>query len=45
MRIGPSASAVRAGRAYPVSDDHWMTGTGILAAGRVLDDLERVLVK
>ncbi|MEF2279615.1 iron-siderophore ABC transporter substrate-binding protein [Deinococcus sp. YIM 134068] len=37
--------AVRAGRAYPVSDDHWMTGTGILAAGRVLDDLERVLVK
>lgn len=35
--------AVRAGRAHGVSDDHWMTGTGILAAHRVLDDLEKFL--
>ncbi|MBB6097475.1 iron complex transport system substrate-binding protein [Deinobacterium chartae] len=34
---------VQAGRAYRVSDDHWMLGIGILAANRVLDDLERYL--
>lgn len=35
--------AVRAGRAHAVNDDDWMTGTGILAANRVLDDLENLL--
>lgn len=35
--------AVKAGRAFGVDDDYWMTGTGILAANRVLDDLEKYL--
>lgn len=34
-------SAVRAGRVYEMDDDHWMTGIGIQAANRVLDDIER----
>lgn len=36
-------AAVKAGRAFAVDDDFWMTGTGILAANRVLDDLEKYL--
>lgn len=32
--------AVRAGRALPVSDDHWVLGIGIRAANLVLGDLE-----
>lgn len=32
---------VRSQRAFFVSDDHWMVGTGIQAAFRVLADLER----
>lgn len=35
--------AVKAGRAIAVDDDYWMTGTGILAANRVLDDLAKTL--
>ncbi|MCG8352964.1 MAG: ABC transporter substrate-binding protein, partial [Chloroflexales bacterium] len=31
-------------RVYEVSDDHWMLGIGILAANRVIDDLERYLL-
>ncbi|WP_235183268.1 ABC transporter substrate-binding protein [Deinococcus phoenicis] len=38
-----SLGAVKAGRAFSVDDDFWMTGTGILAANRVLDDLEKFL--
>jgi len=35
-----SLDAVRAGRARPVSDDHWILGIGIRAANLVLRDLE-----
>jgi iron complex transport system substrate-binding protein len=35
--------AVKAGRAYEVPDETWMTGIGITAANKVLDDLERHL--
>ena len=38
-------AAVRAGRIYEVPDDTWMLGIGIGAANRVLDDLERILLK
>ncbi|MFY1691720.1 ABC transporter substrate-binding protein [Plantactinospora sp. WMMB782] len=34
-------SAVRAGKAYVVADETWMTGIGVTAAGRILDDLEK----
>ncbi|ROT28197.1 ABC transporter substrate-binding protein [Micromonospora sp. HM5-17] len=34
-------SAVKAGRAYPVSDEIWMLGIGVTAAGKILDDIER----
>ena len=33
-------SAVQQGKAFEVSDDHWMLGIGVVAANRVLDDLE-----
>ncbi|GAA2217498.1 ABC transporter substrate-binding protein [Micromonospora olivasterospora] len=36
-------SAVRAGRAYVVSDEVWMTGIGVGAANRILDDLAEYL--
>lgn len=36
-------SAVNAGKAYEVPDETWMTGIGITAANRVLDDLEQHL--
>lgn len=35
--------AVKGGRALLVDDDYWMTGTGILAAFKVLDDLDKYL--
>jgi iron-siderophore transport system substrate-binding protein len=37
-------SAVKAGKAYPVADEIWMTGIGVTAAGKILDDLEKHLV-
>jgi len=37
--------AVREGRVYEVSDDLWMLGIGYTAAGGVIDDLEKYLVK
>ncbi|ADV66328.1 ABC transporter substrate-binding protein [Deinococcus maricopensis] len=36
-------NAVRNKRAFAVNDDHWFLGIGILAANRVLDDLEQYL--
>jgi iron complex transport system substrate-binding protein len=36
--------AAKAGRLFPVDDDIWMLGIGLLGASRVLDDLERTLV-
>lgn len=38
-----SLSAVRAGRAFEVSDDDWMLAIGPTGADLVLDDLERTL--
>lgn len=35
--------AVKTGKAYAVNDDYWMTGTGIISANLVLDDLEKDL--
>ncbi|GAB3805803.1 ABC transporter substrate-binding protein [Micromonospora zhanjiangensis] len=35
--------AVRAGKAHVVSDEIWMTGIGVGAAGKILDDLEKYL--
>ncbi|WP_326559662.1 ABC transporter substrate-binding protein [Micromonospora sp. NBC_01796] len=37
-------SAVKAGKAYTVSDETWMTGIGVTAAGKILDDLEKYLI-
>lgn len=39
-----SLSAVQAGRVYLVPDEYWMTAIGYLAAGLILDDIERYLV-
>ncbi|MEH1166168.1 iron-siderophore ABC transporter substrate-binding protein [Micromonospora sp. CPCC 205539] len=36
-------SAVKAGKAYPVSDEVWMTGIGVTAANKILDDLQKNL--
>ncbi|WP_329109044.1 iron-siderophore ABC transporter substrate-binding protein [Micromonospora sp. NBC_01699] len=36
-------SAVKAGKAYTVADETWMTGIGVTAAGKILDDLEKYL--
>ncbi|WP_319458500.1 iron-siderophore ABC transporter substrate-binding protein [Micromonospora sp. RTP1Z1] len=36
-------SAVKAARAYVVSDETWMTGIGVTAANKILDDLEKHL--
>ena len=36
-------SAVKAGKAYPVTDETWMTGIGVTAANKILDDLEKHL--
>lgn len=38
-----SLSAVKAGKAYVVPDETWMTGIGVTAAGKILDDLEKYL--
>jgi iron complex transport system substrate-binding protein len=35
--------AVKAGKAYEVSDEVWMTGIGVTAAGKILDDLKKYL--
>lgn len=35
-------SAVKNGRVREVNDDHWFLGIGILAANKVLDDLNRI---
>ncbi|MDW5327932.1 iron-siderophore ABC transporter substrate-binding protein [Plantactinospora sp. KLBMP9567] len=34
-------TAVKAGKAYVVADETWMTGIGVTAAGKILDDLEK----
>ena len=34
---------VKAGKAYPVSDEVWMTGIGVGAANKILDDLAKYL--
>ncbi|MGY0233149.1 ABC transporter substrate-binding protein [Longispora urticae] len=34
-------SAVKAGRSHVVSDETWMTGIGVTAANRILDDLQK----
>ncbi|MFR9779003.1 ABC transporter substrate-binding protein [Micromonospora sp. MS34] len=36
-------SAVKAGKAHVVSDETWMTGIGVTAANKILDDLEQHL--
>ncbi|SDY94814.1 iron complex transport system substrate-binding protein [Micromonospora pattaloongensis] len=36
-------SAVKAGKAHVVEDEIWMTGIGVTAAGKILDDLEKYL--
>ncbi|WP_433392472.1 ABC transporter substrate-binding protein [Micromonospora sp. KLBMP9576] len=36
-------SAVKAGKAHVVSDEIWMTGIGVGAANRIIDDLEKYL--
>jgi iron complex transport system substrate-binding protein len=36
-------SAVKAGKAHVVPDETWMTGIGVTAAGKILDDLEKYL--
>ncbi|MET8350282.1 MULTISPECIES: iron-siderophore ABC transporter substrate-binding protein [unclassified Micromonospora] len=35
--------AVKAGKAYPVADEVWMTGIGVGAANKILDDLAKYL--
>jgi iron complex transport system substrate-binding protein len=34
---------VKSGHAYNVDDETWMTGIGVTAAGKILDDLEKYL--
>ncbi|GAB3125999.1 iron-siderophore ABC transporter substrate-binding protein [Tsukamurella serpentis] len=34
--------AVSAGRAFAVEDETWMVGIGVLGAGRIIDDVERL---
>lgn len=36
---------VKQNKVYDVSDDHWMLGIGVLAANRVIDDLNTYLVQ
>ncbi|MER6505737.1 iron-siderophore ABC transporter substrate-binding protein [Nonomuraea sp. NPDC001636] len=36
-------AAVQAGHAHDVDDEIWMTGIGVTAAGKILDDLEKYL--
>ncbi|WP_431937253.1 ABC transporter substrate-binding protein [Micromonospora sp. RP3T] len=36
-------SAVKAGKAHVVSDETWMTGIGVTAANKILDDIEKYL--
>lgn len=36
-------SAVKAGTVYPVTDETWMTGIGVTAANKILDDLQKNL--
>nr|WP_296076637.1 iron-siderophore ABC transporter substrate-binding protein [uncultured Actinoplanes sp.] len=38
-------SAVKAGKAYDVPAEVWMTGIGVTAAGKILDDVEKHLLK
>ena len=38
-----SLSAVKAGKSYVVPDETWMTGIGVTAAGKILDDLGKYL--
>ncbi|GGN66900.1 hypothetical protein [Nocardia rhizosphaerihabitans] len=38
-----SLPAVTAGRAYEVSDDTWMPGIGVIGAGQIIDEIERVM--
>ncbi|MDI6099369.1 iron-siderophore ABC transporter substrate-binding protein [Actinoplanes sp. NEAU-A12] len=36
-------AAVKASKVYPVTDETWMLGIGVTAAGKILDDLEKHL--
>lgn len=38
-------SGVKAGRVFVVPDETWMTGIGVVAAGRILDDLKESLTR
>jgi iron complex transport system substrate-binding protein len=38
-----SLSAVKSGKSFVVPDETWMTGIGVTAAGKILDDLEKYL--
>ncbi|MFI2711482.1 ABC transporter substrate-binding protein [Micromonospora sp. NPDC018662] len=42
-RLWQGLSAVKAGKAHVVSDETWMTGIGVTAANKILDDLEKYL--
>ena len=42
-RLWKNLGAVKAGKAYVVADETWMTGIGVTAAGKILDDLEKYL--
>ncbi|TDC58306.1 hypothetical protein E1281_02070 [Actinomadura sp. KC345] len=41
-QIAPG-SAVETGNAHAVLDETWMTGIGVIAAGKILDDLDKYL--
>ncbi|MEV0004996.1 iron-siderophore ABC transporter substrate-binding protein [Micromonospora sp. NPDC050980] len=40
-RLWQGLSAVKAGKAHVVSDETWMTGIGVTAANKILDDLKK----
>ena len=42
-RCGRASAAVKAGKAQVVADEIWMTGIGVTAANKILDDLAKYL--
>ncbi|XVV16065.1 ABC transporter substrate-binding protein [Actinoplanes sp. CA-131856] len=44
-KLWKDLSAVKAGKAYDVPAEVWMTGIGVTAAGKILDDLQQHLLK
>ncbi|XVU28936.1 ABC transporter substrate-binding protein [Actinoplanes sp. CA-054009] len=44
-KLWKDLSAVKAGKAYDVPAEVWMTGIGVTAAGKILDDLQQRLQK